>query len=52
MEQIKSLELKSLEKRIVKAKSSKEALRDVTPFNVNKNSKIVVDFVNSRVGKI
>ena len=32
MEKLKSLDLKSLEKRITKTTSTKEALRDVTPF--------------------
>lgn len=43
MEKLKSLDLKSLEKRITKTTSTKEALRDVTPFNVDPNSKIIVD---------
>ncbi len=32
MEKLKSLDLKSLEKRITKATSTEDALRDVTPF--------------------
>ena len=33
MEQIKSLNLKALEKRITKTSTTKDALRDVTPFS-------------------
>ena len=43
MEKLKSLDFKSLEKRITKTTSTKEALRDVTLFNVDSNSKIIVD---------
>lgn len=43
MEQIKNLNLNSLEKRITKTVTTKEALRDVTPFNVGSKSEIVVD---------
>ena len=43
MEQIKNLDLNSLEKRITKTVTTKEALRDVTPFKVDTGSKIIVD---------
>lgn len=43
MEQLKNLNLKALENRTVKTVSTKEALQDVTPFNVDPNSKITVD---------
>ena len=33
MEQLKSLDLNALEKRITKTVTTKEALRDVTPFD-------------------
>ena len=42
MEQIKNLDFKSLEKRITKTVTTKEALSDVTPFTFNPNSKITI----------
>ena len=43
MEQIKSLDLKSLEKRITKTVTANEALRDVTPFSFKSDTpKIIV----------
>ena len=44
MEKLKSLDFKSLEKRITKTTSTKEALRDLTPFEFKSdNPKIIVD---------
>jgi len=46
MKQIKSLDLKALEKRIVKTTGTKGALRDVTPFTLDHSTdqpKIIVD---------
>lgn len=46
MEQVKSLNLKALEKRITKISTTKDALRDVTPFNFQSSPpdiKITVD---------
>lgn len=43
MEQLKSLNLNTLEKRITKTVTTKEALRDVTPFDFkNDPPKIIV----------
>lgn len=48
MKPIKGLNLKSLEKRITKSATTKDALRDVTPFTFeakDKNTKIIVDSI-------
>ncbi len=43
MEQLKSLNLNALEKRITKTVTTREALRDVTPFSFkNDPPKIIV----------
>jgi len=38
----KKLDLKRLQKRITKDVSSKDALKDVTPFAFDTNSKVIV----------
>ena len=38
----KKLDLKRLQKRITKDVSSKDALKDMTPFAWNPNSKVIV----------
>lgn len=45
MEQVKCLNRKALEKRITKTSTTKEALRDVTPFTIESSqskTKIIV----------